>query len=215
MKNLFKQKSALLVMLGAFTTPQVFADDAQELRGKLEGIDNLHAGFAQKVTDINDKQIQSGSGVFALAYPNKFYWHLTEPDESMIVADGTNLWVYNPFAEEVTVMDISQAIEASPMALLVHRDDETWAQYRVLKNDATANNCYQIKPVTEQSNVVDVNVCFDDSTLTAFSLLDNQGNLSQFSLSEQRAVADDEQQLFEFVIPDNVDIDDQRLKQAQ
>ncbi|MBR9727143.1 outer membrane lipoprotein chaperone LolA [Shewanella intestini] len=201
---------SLLVTTGAL------ADDASALRDKLAGIDSLHTTFTQKVTDVNNKVIQSGSGLFALAYPNQFYWHLTEPDESLIVADGTNLWLYNPFAEEVTVMDISQAIEASPMALLVHRDDKTWAQYNVAQTSGNANNqCYQITPKGDQSSVVDVNVCFNQQTLTGFSLVDGQGNLSQFSLAEQREVKADETAIFTFVLPDNVDIDDQRLKQPQ
>ncbi|GGP40461.1 MULTISPECIES: outer membrane lipoprotein chaperone LolA [Shewanella] len=192
-----------------------YADDATELRTKLAKIDNLHATFTQQVTDINKKPIQSGNGVFALAYPNQFYWHLTEPDESLIVADGTNLWVFNPFAEEVTVMDVSQAVDASPMALLVHRDDETWNKYSVMKRQNKAqSNCFDIQPKQLNSSVVAVSVCFNDSKLTQFNLTDEQGNLSQFQLSAQRAVLPAEGDLFKFAIPDNVDIDDQRLKQA-
>ncbi|GGP84488.1 outer membrane lipoprotein chaperone LolA [Shewanella ulleungensis] len=191
------------------------ADDATELRSKLAKIDNLHATFSQQVTDINNKPIQSGNGVFALSYPNQFYWHLTEPDESLIVADGTNLWVFNPFAEEVTVMDVSQAVDASPMALLVHRDDETWNKYTVMKRQNKAkSNCFDIQPKKLNSSVVAVSVCFKAEQLTQFNLTDEQGNLSQFQLSAQRAVLPAENNLFKFAIPDNVDIDDQRLKQA-
>ncbi|GGB58328.1 outer membrane lipoprotein chaperone LolA [Shewanella inventionis] len=192
------------------------ADDASELRAKLAKVDNLHATFSQQVTDINNKPIQSGNGVFALAYPNQFYWHLTEPDESLIVADGANLWVYNPFAEEVTVMDVSQAVDASPMALLVHRDDETWNKYTVIKrqNDAQSN-CFDIQPKKLNSSVVAVSVCFKAALLTQFNLTDEQGNLSQFQLSAQRAVTPAEKSLFKFAVPDNVDIDDQRLKQVK
>jgi outer membrane lipoprotein carrier protein len=106
-----------LLLATSLSSVAAMADDATELRAKLSNIDSLHATFTQQVTDINSKPIQTGSGVFALAYPNQFYWHLTQPDESLIVADGANLWIYNPFAEEVTVMDVAQAVDASPMAL--------------------------------------------------------------------------------------------------
>ncbi|MCT8986267.1 outer membrane lipoprotein chaperone LolA [Shewanella phaeophyticola] len=204
-----------LLLSTSMLSAAAYADDATELRAKLAKIDNLHATFTQQVTDINKKPIQSGNGVFALAYPNQFYWHLTEPDESLIVADGTNLWVFNPFAEEVTVMDVSQAVDASPMALLVHRDDETWNKYSVMKRQNKAqSNCFDIQPKQLNSSVVAVSVCFNDSKLTQFNLTDEQGNLSQFQLSAQRAVLPAESDLFKFAIPDNVDIDDQRLKQA-
>ncbi|WP_435805096.1 outer membrane lipoprotein chaperone LolA [Shewanella psychromarinicola] len=191
------------------------ADDATQLREKLSNIDSLHATFSQQVTDINNKPIQSGSGVFALAYPNQFYWHLTEPDDSLIVADGVNLWIYNPFAEEVTVMDVAQAVDASPMALLVHRDEATWAKYSVTKRAVNAKaSCFDIQPKKLNSNVVAVSVCFEASQLVKFNLTDEQGNLSQFALTQQRTVKPDEASIFEFAVPDNVDIDDQRLKQT-
>jgi len=190
-------------------------DDATELRAKLSDIESLHATFSQQVTDINDKPIQTGSGVFALAYPDQFYWHLTQPDESLIVADGANLWIYNPFAEEVTVMDVAQAVDASPMALLVHRDENTWAKYSVSKRAVnTKLNCFDIHPKKLNNNVVAVSVCFDANQLVKFNLMDEQGNQSQFSLTEQRLVKADETQLFKFAVPDNVDIDDRRLTQA-
>ncbi|UJF23550.1 outer membrane lipoprotein chaperone LolA [Shewanella sp. OMA3-2] len=203
-----------MTVIALLASQTVAADDANALRAKLAKIDNLHAKFEQKVTDVNKKLIQSGSGIFALSYPNKFYWHLTEPDESLIVADGLSVWIYNPFAEEVTVMDVSQAVDASPIALLVHRDETTWSQYNVTQTPHKAA-CFDISPKEARGNVVAVAVCFNGKQLSAFDLTDEQGNLSQFMLTEQRPVSPSEQKLFKFAIPENVDIDDQRLKQIQ
>ena len=211
-----KKCVGLLSVLAVLLTAPAQADDSSELRGKLESLDSLKADFSQTVTDINDKVIQSGEGVFALAYPNKFYWHLTQPDESLIVADGEDLWIFNPFAEEVTVMDFADAVEASPIALLVHRDEATWAQYHVTQvKPESGKACYLIKPKSLEGSVVTVNVCFDATQLTDFNLLDEQGNHSQFVLTNQTSVAEDEQTFFNFVVPVNVDIDDQRSNAAQ
>ncbi|WP_285165073.1 outer membrane lipoprotein chaperone LolA [Shewanella goraebulensis] len=211
-----KKCMGLLSVIAVMLTSSVQADDSGVLREKLETLASLKADFSQTVTDINDKVIQSGEGVFALAYPNKFYWHLTQPDESLIVADGQDLWIFNPFAEEVTVMDFADAVEASPIALLVHRDENTWAQYHVSQvQPESGKACYMIKPKSLESSVVTVNVCFNETQLTDFNLLDEQGNHSQFVLSNQTTVAKDEQSLFEFVVPANVDIDDQRANAEQ
>ena len=185
----------------------VLADDAKQLRETLNGTESLKADFKQTVTDVNNKVIQTGAGIFALAHPNQFYWHLTAPDESQIVADGKDLWIYNPFAEEVVIMDFAEAINASPIALLVHRDDATWSQYSVTKKQ----DCYGIKPKAIDAGIVTVNVCFKDSKLAKFNVLDDKGNLSQFDLSNQQAISTDNRSLFKFVLPDNVDVDDQRL----
>ncbi|MFT5789711.1 MAG: outer membrane lipoprotein carrier protein [Shewanella sp.] len=184
------------------------ADASEQLKVKLAEIDNLKANFSQTVTDINEKVIQTGEGVFALAQPNRFYWHLTVPDESLIVADGTDVWIYNPFAEEVSVMDVNQAISASPIALLVHSDPQTWSQYQVT-NDG---QCFAISPIDKDAGVSEVEVCFNDMTLTRMVLKDQQGNTSNFELSAQTKVKQSESDLFKFIVPENVDIDDQRLK---
>lgn len=200
-----------LVSLLMFSSMSVQADDAAALKSKLSQIDNLKANFSQTVTDLNQKVIQTGKGVLALAFPNRFYWHLTEPDESLIVADGSDVWIYNPFAEEVTVMDVNQAINASPIALLVHRDEKTWAQYKV-KQDG---DCYNIKPLNVDATMSSVEVCFNGQALTEIVLDDQQGNVSQFRLSDQTQLTKAESSLFTFILPDGVDVDDQRLHAAQ
>ncbi|WP_076411650.1 outer membrane lipoprotein chaperone LolA [Shewanella sp. UCD-KL12] len=204
MKNIF---SVLALALPIVASSSVYADESSQLKAKLTEVDTLKANFSQVVTDINNKEIQKGSGVFALAYPNQFYWHLTEPDESLIVADGTDVWIYNPFAEQVSVMDLNQAISASPIALLVHRDEQTWSKYSV----TSANGCFDIMPKSSDAGVESVQVCFDDTKLTKMVLKDQQGNVSAFELSSQAPITADERALFKFTLPEDVDIDDQRL----
>ncbi|MCL1048262.1 outer membrane lipoprotein chaperone LolA [Shewanella abyssi] len=205
MKRLIALAIAGLPLLAHFPAQ---ADASEQLKAKLTEIDNLKANFSQTVTDINDKVIQTGEGIFALAQPNQFYWHLTAPDESLIVADGTDVWIYNPFAEEVSVMDVNQAISASPIALLVHSDPDTWSQYQVKSN----GQCFEISPLDKDAGVAEVEVCFNDITLTKMVLRDQQGNTSNFTLSDQTKVKESEGDLFKFIVPEDVDIDDQRLK---
>lgn len=192
-------------------TPFVaLADPAEDLKAKLANIDHLKAHFNQTVTDVNQKRIQTGEGIIALAQPNRFYWHLTAPDESLIVADGTDVWIYNPFSEEVTVMGIDQAMSASPIALLVRDDATTWGQYQISRQD----HCFSIKPIDKEAAAADVQVCFDGNKLTDIILDDQQGNVSHFTLSQQTHMISSEERLFQFVIPDDLDpdsIDDQRL----
>lgn len=205
---MLKTISLLTLSLATLFTTNVSADDSVSLKQKLVELDSLKAEFSQTVVDINGKLIQQGTGQFALAVPNQFYWHLTAPDESLIVADGSDVWIYNPFAEEVSVLDLNQAIDASPIALLVHRDETTWLQYRVTLSD----DCYQISPKNIDSGVAQVEVCFSSDNLTSMKLEDQQGNISQFQLTEQQKLADNDKTLFQFVVPEGVDIDDQRLK---
>ncbi|MEL4398920.1 outer membrane lipoprotein chaperone LolA [Shewanella algae] len=195
-----------IMFLALAVSLPVMADDAGVLREKLDAIAGLKADFQQQVTDINGKLIQQGSGELALAQPNRFYWYLQQPDESVIVADGKDVWIYNPFAEEVSVLALENAIAASPMTLLVRRDEASWARYNITLD----KECFQIAPKTEEAGVQQVSVCFNDDTLTQLALKDSQGNLSQFKLSGQKSLTDSDKTLFQFKVPEGVSIDDQR-----
>ena len=46
--------------------------------------------------------------------PNRFNWHTTSPDESLIVADGKDVWVYDPFVEQVTALKMKDAVLNTP-----------------------------------------------------------------------------------------------------
>ncbi|HAY93711.1 MAG TPA: outer membrane lipoprotein carrier protein LolA, partial [Shewanella sp.] len=62
--------------------------------------------------------------------------------------------------------------------------------------------------------ILSVNVCFKNAQLVNFNVADDKGNLSLFDLSNQQAITNKDKALFTFVIPDSVDVDDQRRKAA-
>ncbi|QYJ77089.1 outer membrane lipoprotein chaperone LolA [Shewanella sp. FJAT-52076] len=200
-------KKSIVVLFSAVLPFTVLADDASELVSKLDVMQGIKASFSQKVTDQNGKLIQEGSGVIAMHQPDAFYWHLTAPDESLIVAKDNSVWVYNPFAEEVSILDMEDILKASPMALLVHRDEKRWNEYQIDKK----GSCFDITPRQGVESAVDtVSVCFANNTLSDIRLTDAQGSTSHFALSEQAPVTDADESLFQFQIPDGVSIDDQR-----
>ncbi|MFQ6370947.1 outer membrane lipoprotein chaperone LolA [Shewanella sp. YIC-542] len=204
-----KKLLGVLLLLGSL---QVQAQSTeQQLQAKLDANGALKAEFAQLVTDINGKKIQSGSGMLALSQPNRFYWHLTQPDESLIVADGKDVWIYNPFAEEVSVLGFSDAIAASPITLLVQRDQATWSQYHI----TASGDCYTITPKQADSGVQQVEVCFSGNQLTSLSLDDTQGNKSLFTLAKQQPLTAADQGLFTFTPAQGVYVDDQRINHGQ
>lgn len=55
------------------------------------------------MTDGSGNAVQDGQGDLWVKRPNLFNWHMTQPDESILVSDGKTLWFYNPFVEQATV----------------------------------------------------------------------------------------------------------------
>lgn len=202
-------KKSILVCLTALLPLAAQADDAAMLAARLDAMQGIKANFSQKVTDQNGKLIQQGTGVIAMHQPDAFYWHLTAPDESLIVAKDNTVWVYNPFAEEVSILDMEDILKASPMALLVHRDEKSWSEYQIDKKD----DCFDISPRPGiESAVNTVSVCFANQTLSDIRLTDGQGGTSHFALSAQAQISEADAKLFSFDMPEGVSIDDQRTR---
>ncbi|WP_372873035.1 outer membrane lipoprotein chaperone LolA [Shewanella sp.] len=202
-------KTSIFVCLTVLLPLTAMADDAALLADKLDAMQGIKANFNQKVTDQNGKLIQEGSGILAMKQPGAFHWHLTSPDESLIVANDQTVWVYNSFAEEVSILDMEDILKASPMALLVHRDEKSWSEYQIDKK----GDCFEIRPHQGVESAVNmVSVCFAKTVLSDIRLVDGQGSVSHFELSSQSHVAEADSGLFRFELPEGVSVDDQRAQ---
>ncbi len=64
-----------------------------------EGTADLHARFTQSLQGVMGKR--QASGEVWLKKPGKMRWDYEKPDKKLFVADGTQLWVYEPEDEQV------------------------------------------------------------------------------------------------------------------
>ncbi len=58
-------------------------------------VNSFHASFSQTVTSADGAAGATGEGELWVKRPNLFNWHMTSPDESVLVSDGQTLWFYN------------------------------------------------------------------------------------------------------------------------
>ncbi|MGB1261295.1 MAG: outer membrane lipoprotein chaperone LolA [Cognaticolwellia sp.] len=180
-----------------------------ELMAKLEKIEFFSANFTQKIFDDAGNELQQGSGVLSVSKPNLVHWQTTTPDESLIVSDGSNLWFYDPFVEQVSVYTLDNAIANTPILLITSNDEKLWQDYTVNK---VTDNRYLISANSENSRVKSLELSFAETVnnvvLSGFNILDATGQLSVISLAphHQEATSD----LFTFSVPEGVYLDDQR-----
>ncbi len=97
-----KKLAITCALLSGMVVSQVWADAASDLKSRLDKVSSFHASFTQKVTDGSGNAVQDGQGDLWVKRPNLFNWHMTQPDESVLVSDGKTLWFYNPFVEQAT-----------------------------------------------------------------------------------------------------------------
>jgi len=192
------------------TQPNLVPSDTskQTLRAKLAVLHAFSSDFQQTVYAVNGQVLQHSSGTIAVAKPNKINWHTTKPDESLIVSDGTALWVYDPFIEQVTAYRLNSALANTPLLLLSDNSDKSWQQYQVSQ---IADNGYTIQSNDPDSQVKTFTVYFTDQHITKLNLVDATGQVSDIVLSHVTDLTTTTTSpLFTFNMPKGVELDDQR-----
>jgi outer membrane lipoprotein carrier protein len=101
--------SALALAVTAAASRAAGPDCASEIAGRVqrryEKVVDLSAHFEQTTqrvslgTDSSDALVAKGEVVFAK--PGKMRWSYASPEPSVVVSDGSTLWVYDPKAKEV------------------------------------------------------------------------------------------------------------------
>jgi outer membrane lipoprotein carrier protein len=184
-----------------------FADAASDLKLKLEKINTFQAQFSQQVTDEEGSVLQQGAGNIALAHPLKIRWQQQQPDETLLVSDGSKTYYYDMFAEQVTVMKTTSLINTTPFVLLTTRADEQWSKYQVAQTDIG----YKITPnegVESQVEALEL-VFAEQDTLKSMSVKDVSGQVSTFRFEQSKLNTELDTALFSFTMPADVAVDDQ------
>jgi outer membrane lipoprotein carrier protein len=111
-------KKVVFVILYFFTTTLLAQSATMQLSNLLKNTHTLKANFIQIVLDEHKHAMSKSSGNFVLQQPNKFYWHVKQPMQHVIINNGKKVWDYQPDLQQVVVKPISQAIATTPLAIL-------------------------------------------------------------------------------------------------
>lgn len=181
----------------------------QSLMMRLSQNSQFSATFSQQVLDEEKNVLQQSEGKLAVKQPDLVYWHTQQPEESLIVSDGSSLWFYDPFIEQATAYDVKTSIANTPILLLTSTDETLWQQYGI--NQLNQDN-YTIQSLDTNSRVKTLTLNFEANTnrLASFSILDSTGQLSVVQLSDVDTTTIIADTLFKFTLPEGVYLDDQR-----
>ncbi|GLX80321.1 outer-membrane lipoprotein carrier protein [Thalassotalea insulae] len=185
-------------------------DSAQAaLMQRLAQTSFFSANFSQQVFDEQHNELQQSQGKLVVKKPTMVYWQTTQPDASLIVSDGDDLWFYDPFIEQATVYTVDASIANTPILLLTSTDEKLWQQYQISQKNSDS---YEINSKDVNSRVSKLTLEFvkDSAQLARFIILDSTGQTSVVTLSQvdDSSVIDDK--MFDFTLPQGTYLDDQR-----
>lgn len=196
----------LCLAMGLAFSAYAQQSDEDKLKTRLETLNYFSADFTQKVTDANHEVLQEATGVIKLKQPNKLYWELDPPNENILIADGTTLWNVDPFVEQVTAINQSQAVANNPLILLTQPNSDAWGDFTVTHT----NDTFRIDAKSPDSAVHSLVLVFDGEQLSSMSMQDSQQQISDLyfdNIQQNKALSDE---VFTFTLPEGYDLDDQR-----
>ena len=108
----------LLVITALLLGAAAHADSVDTLREFVRDAKSGRASFTQTVTSPDGAKKKTSSGSFEFIRPDRFRFSYSKPFEQLIVGDGHKVWLFDPDLNQVSVRKASQALGATPAALL-------------------------------------------------------------------------------------------------
>lgn len=191
----------------------VWAQTATDaLAFKLNKLRSMQAHFEQQVLDGKGQVMQQSAGQFALLRPGKFRWETDKPTKQLLIADGTQIWVYDQDLQQVTVQQQDNRSVNSPAMLLSGSVLALKKNFQVMRlnKPAAEGVWFTLKPISQDAMFQAVELNFKDDALHAMRLVDNLGQVSMLRFSQVINNPTISAHQFHFKAPKGVDVIDQR-----
>lgn len=200
----------LLVAAGVvllLISPVVYPGVAlEQLESFIQDIETFEAEFEQTLYDSDSEPLQKSIGTIQLKRPGKFVWTYFSPEEQQIVADGERIWMYDKDLEQVTVNSIRDRIAGTPLVLLMRAAplEDSFSIAELGSSDGV--NWVELTPKADSSDFEQVFIGLNADGLAAMELRDNFGQATQIIFTDFKAGVELADALFEFIVPDGVDV---------
>jgi len=201
---------ALTVLTAAATlaSPLARADAVQSLKRFVSEVKSGRASFTQTVTQPDGKVKKPAQGQFEFQRPNRFRFSYTAPYQQLIVGDGQKVWLLDSDLNQVTVRPMSEALGATPAALLAGGSLDKDFELRALP-DQGGLEWAEARPRVKDGPFQSVKVGFKAGTLAALEILDGFGQRSRLDFQKLEPNAALAAERFRFQVPAGADVIEQ------
>ena len=198
----------LIAVLLGLTSVTARADAVDTLKDFVREVKTGHAAFTQVVTSPDGVKKKTSSGTFEFSRPNRFRFSYAKPFEQVIVADGQKVWIYDADLNQVSARKLSQALGATPAALLAGGSLESDFSLSALPAK-DGLEWAQATPKAKDGAFQSVRIGFRGKALSAVEITDSFGQRSLLTFSKMVANAPVAAESFKFVVPKGADVIEQ------
>lgn len=179
----FRSAAATLTFAAsAASTGLANADAVDALRSFVRDVKTGQSSFTQTVTSPDGAKKKTSNGSFVFARPDRFRFVYAKPFEQTIVSDGQKVWMYDAELNQVSSRAVSQALGATPAALLAGNSMDKDFELSDLP-DRDGLSWAQATPRVKDGAFQSLSVGFKGKTLAAVDIVDafGQHSLLQFA----------------------------------
>ena len=184
------------------------ADAVDTLRAFVRDVKSGSADFTQTVSSPDGARRKVSSGSFEFQRPDRFRFAYARPYEQLIVGDGRKVWIFDADLNQVSVRALSQAIGATPAALLagaaLERDFVLQAQPA-----QDGLDWVQATPRAKDGAFQSMRIGFRGKELAEVEILDSFGQRSRLQFSNYAANVAIPESAFRFMPPKGADVIEQ------
>lgn len=195
-----------LVVLAVVAASAQGASPSDRLLELLEPMARFGAEFEQVVVGPNGRNLQSARGTVHLERPGRLRWEVEAPYPQLIVSDGADLILFDPDLAQATVQPLAQAPRDTPGRLLTGALDELERLFDVTDDPEDSAQGFVLRPRADDSLFDHIRLEFTGSLLAGIDIVDHLDQLTRVRFRNQTLSPAIEPGLFEFVIPEGVDV---------
>ncbi len=171
-----------------------------------EGVQTLSARFEQSLVDAEGVVVEESAGTLEIARPGRFRWTYREPYEQLLVADGLNVWSYDPDLQQVTVKPQDELLGSTP-ALLLGGGADVLQDFEIIEQvDDRGTSWVRLRPLGSDSGFDSVELGFTGGTLSRMIFVDSLGQSTLIALFEVEVNEPIAADRFAFSPPDDADL---------
>jgi len=193
----------LAVLLGLPVAAR--ADAVDTLKAFVRDVKTGRAAFTQTVTSPDGVKKKTSSGRFEFSRPDRFRFDYTKPFEQVIVSDGQKVWIYDADLNQASSRKLTEALGASPAALLTGGDLTRGFDLVALPSQ-NGLDWAQATPKNAEGAFQSMRIGFRGNQLAAVEIVDGFSQRSMLQFTQFAANVELPPQGFKFVVPPGVEV---------
>ncbi|MET1218905.1 MAG: outer membrane lipoprotein chaperone LolA [Glaciecola sp.] len=180
-----------------------------QLKVLLSEIKSFSSPFTQQVYN-GQELLQEAQGTLTLQRPQRLFWHVTAPDETQLITKGEEVYLIDPFLEQVSIFSLAQMLPNNPLLLLLNDDQHTWDEFSITLSKLGDALTFAVVPKASNAQITQLSLTFATGRLLGMTFTDAQNQRSELVFLAPTINATVASDVFDIEIPDGYSIDDQR-----